>query len=121
LFGNQKINSQGIYYVKLCKDGAWRHIIIDDFIPIKIDTVSKKNNDLLGIHCNDANSVAEIWPALIEKALAKTYGTYYDLAFSRRDGVCPILRALTGFPVSKYDLIKDVRSYLVLIDSALRK
>jgi hypothetical protein len=40
---------------------------------------------------------------------------------SRRDGISPLFRALTGFPVSKYDLIKDVRSYLVLIDSALKR
>lgn len=31
------------------------------------------------------------------------------------------MRLLTGYPVSKYDLIKDVRSYLVLIDSALKR
>lgn len=62
-----------------------------------------------------------MWAALIEKALAKVYGTYYDLFLSRRDGICPIFRMLTGFPVSKYDLIKDVRSYLVLIDSALKR
>lgn len=40
---------------------------------------------------------------------------------SRRDGICPLLRLLTGYPVSKYDLIKDVRSYLILIDSALKR
>lgn len=53
--------------------------------------------------------------------MAKVYSTYHDLFLSRRDGICPLFRALTGYPVSKYDLIKDVRSYLVLIDSALKK
>ncbi len=35
--------------------------------------------------------------------------------------MAPIFRCLTGYPVSRYDLIKDVRSYLVLIDSALKR
>lgn len=69
----------------------------------------------------EANRIVELWPSLVEKALAKVYGTYWDLLLSRRDGVCPLLRALTGWPVSKYDLIKDVRSYLVLVDCALKK
>ncbi len=49
------------------------------------------------------------------------YGSYLDLYQSTNDGICPILRSLTGFPISKYDLIKDVRSYLILIDSALKR
>lgn len=57
----------------------------------------------------------------MEKALSKVYGTYTDLSMSKSEGISPIFRALTGYPVSRYDLIKDVRSYLVLIDSALRK
>jgi hypothetical protein len=53
--------------------------------------------------------------------MAKVYGTYSDLSGSLTEGIAPLYRLLTGSPVSKYDLIKDVRSYLVLIDSALKR
>lgn len=77
--------------------------------------------EVLGLTSEVVNNAVEIWPALVEKAVAKIYGTYYDLSMSRRDGICPLLRLLTGYPVSKYDLIKDIRSYLILIDSALKR
>lgn len=35
LLSNQEINHQGIYHINLCKDGVWRYIIVDDFMPIK--------------------------------------------------------------------------------------
>lgn len=34
LIYNQTINSTGFYYVKLCKDGVWRYVIVDDYIPV---------------------------------------------------------------------------------------
>ncbi len=34
LFEDQnEINDKGIYFVKLCIDGIWRYVIIDDYIP----------------------------------------------------------------------------------------
>ncbi len=37
LFDNQNKNDKGIYYVRICKDGTWRYVIIDDFVPAKFD------------------------------------------------------------------------------------
>ena len=95
----------------------WRYIIIDDFVPVKI--TAKKQ--LLFVHSREVNGVIEIWPSLIEKAVAKIYGTYLDLAMVRGDGMAPIFRILTGAPMSHYIINKDFRSYLIVIDAALKK
>ena len=34
LFENQEINDLGCYFVRICQDGVWRYIIIDDYLPI---------------------------------------------------------------------------------------
>jgi hypothetical protein len=62
-----------------------------------------------------------MWPSLVEKAMAKIYGTYMDLAMIRIDGITPFLKILTGLPVSQYAINKDFRSYLIVIDTALKK
>lgn len=33
LFEDQTINEYGCYYVRLCVDGIWRYIVVDDFTP----------------------------------------------------------------------------------------
>ena len=33
LFITEAINDYGIYAVNICKNGEWRHVIIDDFFP----------------------------------------------------------------------------------------
>ena len=33
LLENQVINNNGCYYVRICQDGIWRYILIDDFFP----------------------------------------------------------------------------------------
>ena len=34
LFEKQEINPYGAYFVRICQDGVWRYIIIDDFLPV---------------------------------------------------------------------------------------
>lgn len=63
----------------------------------------------------------EIWSSLLEKAIAKIYGTYFDLEMVKNDGMSDLFRTLTGAPISQYILNKDFRSYLILIDSALKR
>jgi hypothetical protein len=57
----------------------------------------------------------------VEKAIAKTYGTYLDLASGQSEGMAEIFRILTGAPAHIYNLNKDFRSYLILIDAALKR
>lgn len=58
---------------------------------------------------------------MVEKAIAKTYGTYLDLASVQAEGMAAIFRVLTGAPAHAYALNKDFRSYLILIDAALKR
>ena len=118
LFGNQQANEKGVYHVQLCKDGTWRYIVIDDFVPTKSTNGRKQ---LLFMHSREEDHYIELWPALVEKALTKVYGTYLDLAMVREDGMCDLFRTLTGAPVSRYRLNKDFKSYLYLIDNALKR
>lgn len=57
LIENQKINDQGIYYIKLCKDGTWRYIVVDDYVPIKIDPYNPKNSEIFGFSSIQVNGV----------------------------------------------------------------
>ena len=96
LFGHQEINHSGIYYVNLCKDGVWRYIVIDDFMPVK----SSIRRTLMFLNSFPHNKMSEVWAPLVEKALAKLYGTYQDLYLTSNLGIKPIFTNLTGFPVN---------------------
>lgn len=34
MFGEQKYNHQGVYYVKLFDGNMWKEVLIDDYIPV---------------------------------------------------------------------------------------
>jgi hypothetical protein len=76
---------------------------------------------LFFLRSKEVNGSIEIWPALVEKAIAKTYGTYLDLASVQGEGMSDIFRVLTGAPSHQFNLNKDFRSYLILIDAALKR
>lgn len=75
LIGTQELNQNGIYYVNICKDGIWRYLIVDDYMPVKI--LLKRS--LMFAHTVSKDNTHEFWAAILEKALAKVYGTYQDL------------------------------------------
>ena len=102
----------------MCKDGVWRYTLVDDFMPIKSIAGRKQ---ILSIHNKQADNKVEIWPALIEKAVAKIYGTYIDLFMSKEQGMVDLFKLLTGAPATIYELNKDFRSFLILVDSAIKR
>ena len=76
----------GAYQVRLCKDGAWVIVLIDDIFPVN------KSGRLAFA----SGSRGQLWPALIEKAFAKACGSYA----ATESGLCAeALRFLTGAPV----------------------
>lgn len=77
----------GVYKLRLCKNGEWVVITIDDYIPCFYNAgpmFSRSNGD-------------ELWVLLLEKAYAKLHGNYYSLRFGlTQDGLID----MTGCPTS---------------------
>ena len=60
------ILSDGFYQIKLYKNGRWRVVTIDDFVPMKFRQIRFGK-------CSDKS---EVWVPLLEKAFAKLNGSY---------------------------------------------
>uniref|UniRef100_A0A914BXI1 Calpain-15 n=1 Tax=Acrobeloides nanus TaxID=290746 RepID=A0A914BXI1_9BILA len=96
-------NSHGVYQIRLCADGLWQTVVVDDFFPCEARSksmafaVGRKN---------------QLWVPLIEKALAKIYGNYIALRAGRSiEG----LATLTGAPCQHIDLEVEDPAQLDLI------
>jgi len=83
-------NDDGLYRVKLCKNGEWSIVTIDDYFPCYPDggPIFSK------CHGN------ELWVLLLEKAYAKLHGNYYTLrgGFANEG-----MMDLTGCPTDIFD------------------
>ncbi|CAD8192249.1 unnamed protein product [Paramecium pentaurelia] len=83
-FVTRTFNPQGLYGVKLCIDGEWKVIGIDDYIPTYYNKPAfTRGKD------------QEIWVMVIEKAWAKVFGSYENIEAGFPSEV---LRTLTGAP-----------------------
>ena len=103
LFISEKKNKNGIYGLKICKDGYLQEIVIDDYFP-----VNKEDDTYCFTHSKDDS----LWVQIIEKAYAKSYGSYELL---KNKGVEGILKDLSYAPVLVLDsLSTDLAQNLTL-------
>ncbi|AAZ13590.1 calpain, putative [Trypanosoma brucei brucei TREU927] len=81
----------GAYRVLLNKDGWWKNILVDDFLP----TVG-------GVPCyaRCIDDPGELWPSLLQKAYAKLYGSYASITGG---DTLLALQNFTGAPVYRFD------------------
>ncbi|CAF1106978.1 unnamed protein product [Rotaria sordida] len=85
------INDQGVYLVRICHNGLWKTVIVDDCFP-----------------CTQYNQLAftqahrrQLYVPIIEKACAKLFGSYADLISGQTEEG---LQLLTGAPCDHIDL-----------------
>ncbi|XP_064594620.1 calpain-8-like isoform X2 [Liolophura sinensis] len=60
----------GIFLFRFWSYGAWRDVVIDDYLPC---------NEAGLLYCRNREEPNEFWAALLEKAFAKFYGSYQRL------------------------------------------
>mmetsp|Transcript_6709 Transcript_6709/g.11909 ORF Transcript_6709/g.11909 Transcript_6709/m.11909 type:complete len:795 (-) Transcript_6709:1604-3988(-) len=94
LFLIEEANAEGIYRVRLCKDGEWVTVTVDDYFPCfpfggPIFSRSQGN---------------ELWVLLLEKAYAKIHGSYMLL---RGGWAAEGMSDLTGCPTENLDFSHD--------------
>jgi len=66
IFMNKDYNEQGLYKLKICKNGEWIEVTVDDYFPCF-------PNDGPMFSRSNGN---ELWVLLLEKAYAKIHGGY---------------------------------------------
>lgn len=91
LFATDKVNSQGIYGINMCKNGEAQTVIIDDFIPC--------NGGENAGPCFSKGHGPELWVILLEKAWAKIHGSYERIIGGQSHLT---MRDLTGAPSFEY-------------------
>ncbi len=64
---NVPASPHGVYCVRICKNGLWQNVVIDDYLPMH------QQGRLRYASCRDKQ---ELWVPLIEKAFAKAHGSF---------------------------------------------
>ncbi|CAF1153609.1 unnamed protein product, partial [Adineta ricciae] len=87
----KEVNKEGVYMVRICHNGLWKTIIVDDYFPCT------KHKYLVFSH----SKRRQFYVPLIEKACAKVFGSYASL---RSGTMLEGLQLLTGAACEHIDL-----------------
>lgn len=91
IFLTKQVNKEGVYLVRICHNGLWQSIIVDDYFPCT------RHKQLVFTQAKRR----QLYVLLIEKACAKIFGSYASLnAGNLQEG----LQLLTGAPCDYIDL-----------------
>ena len=99
LLPTKSVNAAGAYQVRLCHDGEWVTILLDDCLPC----VQSVGGPVVGMPAMPAFAYAtrrQLWVSLVEKAMAKLYGCYEALEEGSTDEA---LATLTGYPCERIE------------------
>ena len=91
IFKTEYYNDNGIYQIKLCINGEWTTVVIDDYfpcIPLSSPLVTRSQSN-------------ELWILILEKALAKVFDCYYNLTCIN---ISDFFLTLTGCPSFSYNI-----------------
>lgn len=103
IFEDQKVNEFGIYYAKIFQNNVWKYMIVDDNIPV-LEVEGKAKVQPVFMTCEESpnsQEPLEIWPFILEKALAKYYSSYEAL---QSGNIFDFLEELTNKTCDQYDL-----------------
>jgi calpain-15 len=83
------MNDYGVYAVRICKNGEWKEVVIDDYFPCYSRGAHRGKPTFSHANGN------EMWVLLMEKAYAKLHGSYERIEAGFAEHV---LHDLTGAP-----------------------
>lgn len=89
LYPTNQYNEEGTYRVKICKNGEWQEVVVDDYFPCFPN----------GSPIFSRGHGNELWVLLLEKAYAKLHGGYKNIV-----GGLPheAMMDLTGCPTTTF-------------------
>ena len=92
-----EVNREGVYLVRLCHNGLWKNVVVDDCFPCT------QNGQLVFTQAKRR----QLYVPLIEKACAKVFGSYDAL---RSGTLMEGLQLLTGAACDYIDLQPSLRT-----------
>lgn len=107
LFITDEYNEFGIYQLRICKNGEWVVVTVDDYIPCT----------LKGGPMFSSNRGNELWVVLLEKAYAKLHGNYWQL---RAGYVSHGMMDLSGCPTFRFGFPQERQNYSAIAQYADR-
>ncbi|KAF4736506.1 hypothetical protein FOZ62_024721, partial [Perkinsus olseni] len=94
LSSSREYNPVGAYVVRLCRDGVWHNVIVDDTFPCT----------RLGTLAYTKAARRQLWVPLIEKAAAKLFGCYEAL---NSGTISEAMSLFTGYPTTREILFRS--------------